>query len=68
MEAHYAMLRTIMGLPTATMNRSNVDRTADPSHLDGQIDWDLVMEKNRFDAALYERVQAEGLCGVDLAR
>ena len=26
------------------------------------------MRRNRFDVMLYERVQAEGLCGVDLAR
>ena len=63
MDEHYAALCAAMGIEPGQVAVENTRKLADPSEVAALVDWDEAMHRNRFDAMLYERVQAEGLCG-----
>lgn len=67
MNPHYRTLCELMGVPHSPLPMHNTCRIGDRVPAIMRVDWDRVMQRNRFDTMLYDLVQSEGLCGRDLS-
>ncbi len=66
-DEHYPALCAALGIPGRALLAENARAPSQPAGDGSAVDWEEAMRRNRFDAMLYQRVQAEGLAGRALA-
>lgn len=66
LHAQFPALCRALGVPARLLPRENQQRLPASAALEAEVDWDRALHRNRFDAMLYARAVAEGLCGRDL--
>lgn len=66
LDTHYPALAKATALELPDLAFENTCRLDSTGSAAASIDWSRVMQLNRFDTMLYNRVQDEGLCGHNL--